>query len=1336
MKKRHQQPFTTIKTEGALLPADFLQRIADRDPDLEGLTPESYHLAKNERLNEVISRSWTRCKGAWRAFQAAGKDLPESDAGTTLTRERWLLILFQEFGYGRLLTAKAQHINGKSYPISHLWQHTPIHLVSFRQSLDHRTPGAIGAARMSPHSLVQEFLNRSDKHLWGFVSNGLRLRILRDNVSLSRYAYVEFDLEGMMNGEAYSDFVLLWLLCHESRVEAEKPEDCWLERWSHTAFEQGTRALDRLRDGVEEAIKILGSGFVGHPANTELRENLRSGRLSVHDYYRQLLRLVYRMIFLFVAEDRNLLIPESAPAEARRRYLEHYSATRLRRIAASFRGTGHGDLWQGLKVTWRCLIEGEPGLALRPLGSFLFSEDTLPDLNDCLLANHDLLAAVWKLSFTRDRRLLRQVDYRNLGTEELGSVYESLLELHPDVNTTASIFELGAAAGSERKTTGSYYTPASLIKCLLDSALEPVIGRALKEPDPEKALLDLKVVDPACGSGHFLIASAHRIARYLAGVRSGEDEPPPEELRRALRDVVRKCIYGVDVNPLAAELCKVALWIETLDPERPLGFLDNRIKCGNSLIGATPELLENGIPDDAFKPLEGDDKEVARDIRKRNRQERLGQQDMYSAVDEIPDWQQAVDDLRYVAELPEEAVHQVQEKAALYWTALEDETFQHQHQVADLWTAAFFWPLTRDTAAAVPSEDLFRRFQQGSHSLKEEVPRQMQDLAGKHRFFHWHLEFPEVFADEGGGGFDCVVGNPPWEQIELAEKEFFARRDPEIASAPNAAKRKQLIERLKESNNSLWKQYQRAKRSIDNQTKYLRVSNKYPLSAVGRINSYQIFAGLARQLISKQGRAGIVIPSGIATDDSNKRFFADLTEKRSLVSLYDFENREKLFPAVDSRMKFCLLTMGGEKAAPTTADFAFFLTNARQLGDEDRHFTLSAEDIKLLNPNTRTCPIFRSKRDAEITKAIYRRVPVLIDESKGEAGNPWGITFRQGLFNMASDSHLFKTREELEAEGWELRGNIFEKGGERYLPLYEAKMIWHFDHRFGTYQGIDSRSTTHLPISSSSQYRCATFTIEPFYWVSEVEVLDCIAPLTPDEFSQIKNGHLSWDAARELQTQRARKWFVGFRDITNVTNERTVIFSVIPQASVGHTMPLVFFESQMSGESILCILSNLNSYVLDYIARQKVGGTHLTYAYLKQFPVLPLELYKQHEREFVILRAIELTYTARDLEPFAKDCGYTGPPFLWDDDRRFFLRCELDAAYFHLYQVQRADVDYIMETFSIVKRKDIQKYGDYRTKLMILKIYDDMQKAIETGQPYKTLLDPSPADPRVAHPPP
>lgn len=474
---RNTGQFTSVRVEGGLLSPDLLGRLINID--LEGASPESYHLVAGERITESVSRSWNRLRLAWIALQALRQQAREGAAATGTTRERWLLVLFQELGYGRLTTSKGMEIEGRSYPVSHLWQNTLIHLVGFGVDLDRRSAGVAGAARISPHGMVQELLNRAEEYLWGFVSNGLRLRILRDNRSLTRQAYIEFDLEGIFEGELYPDFVLLWLLCHESRVEAERPAECWLERWSEESYRQGARALDALRGGIERAITLLGRGFIDHRANTTLRDHLRSGELNTQDFYRQILRLVYRLIFLFVSEDRGALLDPRAPLEAKETYLNYYSTNYLRQLAERVRGGAHSDLYQGLCTVMGLLgDEGCSQLALPALGSYLWSSKTIPDLESCALANRFLLETIRSLAFTQRDRSLWRVDYRNLGSEELGSIYESLLELHPQINLEAATFELKISAGHERKTTGSYYTPHSLVQSLLDTALSRSLRRS------------------------------------------------------------------------------------------------------------------------------------------------------------------------------------------------------------------------------------------------------------------------------------------------------------------------------------------------------------------------------------------------------------------------------------------------------------------------------------------------------------------------------------------------------------------------------------------------------------------------------------------------------------------------------------------------------------------------------------------------------------------------------------------------------------------------------------------------------------------------------------------
>lgn len=1032
------ESFVGVRVVGGLLPAELLARIAAGG--LNGQGSGDYHLAPSETVREAANRAWAYLTGVWAAYRQAAEKLPEADRGTTLTRERWLLILLRELGYGRVSTSPAGGLvaGDKQMPVSHVWEHVPMHLLGHRIELDRRTQGVAGAATSSPQSMVQELLNRSDAHLWAIFSNGVTLRLLRDSTSLVGSAYVEFDLEAIFDGDLFADFLLLYSVCHQSRFEVRDPEkgpaSCWLESWRTESIESGSRALNQLRDGVIQAITTLGTGFLAHPGNAHLRDGLAHGSLRIEDINHGLLRVVYRLLFTFVAEDRGLLLAPDAAPTARQRYRDYFSTDRLRRTSRRRRGTRHADHWRALNLVWDGLgsVDGRPELGLVGIGG-LFEPGALDLFRGCELSNEALLRAVRHLSLVEEpgSKMKRVVDYRNLGAEELGSIYEALLEFVPSWDGGRRVFELLSAAGNDRKSTGSYYTPTSLIDCLLDSALDPVLDRAEREPDPEAALLALTVCDPACGSGHFLVAAARRIAKRVAAIRTGDPEPPPERVREALADVVGRCIYGVDLNPLAAELAKVSLWLETLDPGRPLAFLDAQIKVGNSLIGATPALVRRGVPDEAFAVLEGDHKKIVAALKKQNRTERYGQDDLFGDAGPTLDARLAGQLEELLGSGRPASLFDIQARQQRLKALEANPALQRERLVADAWCAAFVWPKQPGGPEAVTDRSL-RALARGE-ALPSATLATVHALAAEHRFFHWYLEFPHVFPPGGAadgpgwrGGFDVVLGNPPWERVKLQEQEFFAVRDPQIAAAPNAAARKRLIQALQTSNPALYEAYLGALRRAAGESHLLRASGRYPLAGRGDVNTYAVFAEGSRVLMSEHGRMGMILPTGIATDATTQYFFKDLVHHASLVSLFDFENRKPLFEGVDSRFKFCLLTLTGRGERVARAEFAFFAHDPTDLLKEDARFGLTPEEIQLLNPNTGTCPIFRTRRDAEITLGIYRRVPVLINENDPVNGNPWGIKFMT-MFHMSNDSHLFHTRDELEADGWTLNGNVFER---------------------------------------------------------------------------------------------------------------------------------------------------------------------------------------------------------------------------------------------------------------------------------------------------------------------
>lgn len=1296
---RVETAFTALRIEGGLFPAEFLQRVAALAAP--GQSAEEYALPPGRSVRDEIGRYWSIADALWREYR---RDRLRTDIDARRTGiERWLTRLLRDvFGYSDLTrpTGPTQ-IGDRHFPLSHRAHDgaVPLLLTLADHDLD-RSHAAFGdeGRRRAPHAAMQEYLNAEAAALWGIVANGPRLRLLRDNPTLTRPAFVEADLERIFEEGLYPDFAALWLMVHASRTApgAGGVAGCWLERWRAEGAKTGQRALERLRAGVTTALRELGSGFVEHPENAALRAALGSGSLTADALHQQLLRLVYRLLLLFTAEERGLLhAPDATPA-ARSLYADGYGLARLRDRARLKRHYDrYADLWTGLTITFRALGTGAPSLGLPALGG-LFDETQCPDLDSATLPNTRLLAAIHALAYFSDAGSLQRVNYRDMGTEELGSVYESLLELHPVVQVATRPWSFSfigdetgeGARGSERKLSGSYYTPDSLVQELLRSALDPVIERAVRDnpSDPRGALLKLRVLDPACGSGHFLLGAARRLADAVARLDMDGDLPDEAVRRHALREVVRRCIFGVDRNPLSVELCKTALWIEAIEPGKPLTFLDAHIKCGDSLIGvADLAVLRAGIPDEAFKELTGDNKTYARDLRKRNKAER--ENPTFTLLPEVtlpPDLAAA---MAALTDAPEDDLGAVRTKVRALESLRSGRAAYDLRVACDLWCAAFFSPRAarpelrgRDM---VPTTDTVWRYLRAPSTVYGPLVGLVEGLRSHLRFFHWPLEFPDAMA---AGGFDCVLGNPPWERIKLQEQEFFAARSPEIANALNKAARDKLITALASApeggpDRALSDAFVAAKREAEATSEFVRVDGsdggRFPLTGRGDVNTYGLFAELVKYLKGKKGFGGIIVPSEILSGDASKTFFQAIIVTGELDSAVSFENEEFIFPGIANVNRFSLLTLGPCRTEKNRFRFAFFLRNADQMRDNERYFEMSKEDFFIINPNSGTCPVFRSNFDASLTAKIFKRVPVFQRDSDNAPG-VWPVNFVT-MFHMANDSELFSN-----------------DPAKDFVPLYEAKFIWHFDHRFSSYHnlGIEKgRGGRGLPPVSLQEYNDPNFEIQPRYWVPKTAVESALKSV-------------NWQ----------HQWLIGWRDITNAKVERTVAFSVIPRFGVGHTMPLMF--SKESPNKTSCLIANLNSIVLDYVARQTVSGTHLTYGFLKQFPILRPAFYNEHRLAFIVPRVIELTYTSHALTDFARDLGYGGLPFAWDEARRAHLRAELDAAYAHFYGLTRDELRYILdpadiygpdfpsETFRVLKERECRQYGEYRTARLVLAAWD------------------------------
>ena len=554
-----------------------------------------------------------------------------------------------------------------------------------------------------------------------------------------------------------------------------------------------------------------------------------------------------------------------------------------------------------------------------------------------------------------------------------------------------------------------------------------------------------------------------------------------------------------------------------------------------------------------------------------------------------------------------------------------------------------------------------------------------RSITDREGFLHWEVAFPGVWHgwqdDRPKGGFDAVIGNPPWDRIKLQEVEWFATRAPEIALEPTAAARKAAIRRLRKRGAPLAAEFDGAKARADDLGQMVRKSGHYPLLGGGDINLYSLFVERAMNLVKPDGFMGLLTPSGIYADKTAAKFFKSVSTRGRLASLFDFENRRlgtdlpPFFPDVDSRFKFCAITFGGEERTFDKAKCAFFLHDTEIINDNDRCFPLAPDDFTKVNPNTGTAPIFRTRRDADITRRIYEQHPVLVDHAGGEEGLAWPVRYHT-MFHMTNDSGLFRTAAQLESNGFypPVEGNRWKRGDELYLPLYEGKMVQAFDHRAASV--VVNPENLNRPAqprdATLEEHSDQSWSPDPQFWVS----------------------------ADFCEWPDRLRWAVGFKNVTATTNVRTMISSVIPWAGVGNSLPLLLSDDSGFGAlGAACLVANLNSFGFDYIARQKVQGNNLNWFIVEQLPVIARERYDRRFGEetagdIVRDHVLRLTFTSDDMFAFARDLGYTGSPFVWDAEERRRLRARLDALYFHLYGLSRDDAGYILDTFPIVREQD------------------------------------------------
>ncbi len=760
--------YPSIRIEGAILSPDILGQIEE----LPGQRPSDFALDSGTKVKDEIARAWADAQDYWRIFQRKLEAVKEGSNATTETRNLWMVPLLGLLRYDIEYQPRGTELDGRIYAISHRATNradAPVQIIGYRDPAGLDRKPANATRRMSAHALVQEFLNLHDQ-IYGLVTDGHLLRLLRDSSRLVKQSYLEFDLDRIFSDGLFADFAVLYRLLHATRLPLtnDTAAESLIERYHQDSLDSGARIREGLSNAVEQAILDFGGGFLSHPDNDALRAAVANGELSASDYYQQLLRLIYRLLFLMVIEERDLVFPPDAPRGQRDIHRKFYSVARMRRLSEKryLADPRRHDLWLALQACFRLFEADGPGakLGIAPLAGDLFSAEAVGSLAGCTLGNDVLLGCLRSLGLYRhpDSGQLIRVNYAALNVEEFGSVYEGLLEYEPEFTGKGRELQFGFRRGDERAVTGSHYTPDDLVQPLIRHSLDHLIAERLKADEPEAALLDLRVADIACGSGHILLAAARRIATELAVVRTGEEQPSPTAYRAALRDAIRHCIYGVDLNPLAVELCKVALWLEAHVPGQPLNFLDHHIKCGNAIVGfARREELGQGVPTEAFKTLPGEDKEVAAAYRRKNKED-LGHQKQAS-LDFTPELRghlkALLEEWRSLSGLPEKTPAQIDAKKERFAAFVEGEHAGLLRTIADIPVAQFYIPKVPGNEAELVTDGEFREYWRGQQAPQGRGADAARALGEEKHFFHWFLEFPEIMER---GGFDCILGNPPY----------------------------------------------------------------------------------------------------------------------------------------------------------------------------------------------------------------------------------------------------------------------------------------------------------------------------------------------------------------------------------------------------------------------------------------------------------------------------------------------------------------------------------------------------------------------------------------------
>ncbi len=1250
--------------------------------------------------------------------------------------------------------------------------------------------------KTAPASQMLRYLRRVDDLTnglvrWGILTNGAVWRLYFQGSRSVSEQFFEFDLYSLFRespisdsgGQEYRDhwlrvFVLMF------RREAFQTVTATHETFHSKALAEGKYYEERVTKKLSEV--------VFHTVFPNLAKAISKSwpNAVLKDVQYSVMVLLYRLLFIFYAEDRGLLpVQDDRYKSYALRFKVRDDVGRRMNLNETFSSV-QGNYWSAIEDLSLAIDAGDSSIGLPPYNGGLFDQEATPLLNGIRIPDSIISKVIELLSFEVDKGERHYINYRNLSVFHLGSIYERLLEfeLRHDKEQNVIVHPNSYA----RKTTGSYYTPESLVMLIIRETLEPliedqvrkfkskvseiskekvdideVIGE-LRDLDPAVNLLNLRICDPAMGSGHFLVNLVDYLADVIVeliaevtNIVDWTDEPYVSPLADRISDIrftiennakknswsvdlellddwnivrriiLKKCVYGVDKNIMAVELAKVSLWLHTFTSGAPLSFLDHHLRCGDSLFG------EN----------------LGRVLKRLNEGGRE-----FLIRNELNSANKAAESMQTIEGITDIEISEAHRSASTYsnvtrWTnpvnsflklihALDWlQPFDTERQSAiQIWLDGqigdpmrYFLDKWKISTRALEVTSMNMRSEDRNGNVPDPMPEGVPDcykmeadhfdqildeaksVIKRERFLNWEIEFPGVWDNwlgDKSGGFDAIIGNPPWDVYEFQELPWFAYRNPEIALIPRKSERVEAIKGLKKTNTILWEESKKEEERIAKGVTLIKSKiSPYKYNHKGKLDLYKLFAERSLQLLSSKGVMGLLVKTGIATEKSSAEFFHNLALSQSVKAIYSFTNKKNFFPDIHSREKPCVFVASNQRRFESVR-CAFGIESIDELENNERKLQLTSDDFKMLNPLTKTAPVFENTKDAEITISVYRRYPLLYDQASDKL--LWPVKFHQ-MLNRSSDEGKFKTVEQLERDegAFRISNNRYQSADGYWIPVYEGKMVQAYDHR-----------AADVFVNPKNVYRAG----------QQVSLSETDKKKS-DRFPKVQ----FYIRKTESQWPTTDKWVIAYKNVTSTTNMRTMIASIIPESGAVHSLPVLSLDSDEDSRAVKAalILATLNSIAFDYVSRQKVSGINFSWYFLKQIPVVPLDQIEctrfgsVSAQDLIKDAVLELTYTATDLAPFAGDMGFVEvggevkEPFTWNENRRLRLIAKLDAIFFILYGIfdsehrikSRDKINYIYSTFPIIEKEENKRFGRYLSRDLTLAYCN----ALTSGNP---LTDP------------